>query len=428
MAFPFSRLLHSRVIGFVGNTTATTFSLDAAYVHYTSGKAMALGLIAPVTQSNGTLTVYLYCSAVTGAPTDVRCALYDGPSGSMDADRPTSNAATATSAAVDCSASAGHWVEFSLTGVSLTVGQTYYLIFDNRTASPDANYPTFQLRSVVPGGTWVNSSALQKALFSCTTTVGFSADATYAVGTPAAVVVFDGGEIIGNPFVKTDTHASDTADRGLRFTPTENLTISGFVTELASGTIALTGKVYASTGGAALASVTADRGNSVSSGQGYTGTLFRFAPITLVGGTTYDLVVSVASATALASIATMGEASPPAAVQACVWPGLAYVTGTTPGSYTADATKVFRMAVIVDDNPAVSSATLPDAKYVYGGVDRGDGVTGTLRASTISVAAGAGSNLSAGLLKSGEVVDDVTGTYGGGSGGGFPVLGGSVVR
>lgn len=62
--------------------------------------------------------------------------------------------------------------------------------------------------------------------------------------------------------------------------------------------------------------------------------------------------------------------------------------------------------------------TLPPAFDVYSGVDRGDGVLGTLHASNIATAAGAGVNLSAGILKSGSVVDDVTGTYTGGGGGG----------
>jgi hypothetical protein len=60
----------------------------------------------------------------------------------------------------------------------------------------------------------------------------------------------------------------------------------------------------------------------------------------------------------------------------------------------------------------------PAASNVYSGTDRGDGVTGTLHASNISAAAGSGSNLSAGILKNGETVDDITGTYAGGSGGG----------
>lgn len=71
---------------------------------------------------------------------------------------------------------------------------------------------------------------------------------------------------------------------------------------------------------------------------------------------------------------------------------------------------------------------VPDAKYIYGGQTvTSDGtalVTGTLQASTIAAAKGSGSNLSAGILKKDEVVDDVTGTYeGAGGGGASPVFG-----
>jgi hypothetical protein len=72
----------------------------------------------------------------------------------------------------------------------------------------------------------------------------------------------------------------------------------------------------------------------------------------------------------------------------------------------ADADNTIYLDYLIADN-----VTFPDAKYVYHGVDRGDGTTGTLHASTISDAAGAGSNLSAGILKDGETVDDVAGTY-----------------
>src|SRR5574343_213796 len=75
----------------------------------------------------------------------------------------------------------------------------------------------------------------------------------------------------------------------------------------------------------------------------------------------------------------------------------------------ADAKTTVYMDYLIADNVA-----WPEAKYVYHGVDRGDGVTGTLHASTISAAAGAGSDLSAALLKNGETVDDVAGSYAGG--------------
>ena len=65
---------------------------------------------------------------------------------------------------------------------------------------------------------------------------------------------------------------------------------------------------------------------------------------------------------------------------------------------------------------------VPDAKYIYNGqtvTSNGSAlVTGTLNASNISAAKGSGSNLSAGILKKDDVVDDVTGTLEAGSGGG----------
>ena len=60
--------------------------------------------------------------------------------------------------------------------------------------------------------------------------------------------------------------------------------------------------------------------------------------------------------------------------------------------------------------------TLPDVKYLYNAIDRGDGTTGTLRASNLHSGAGApGVDLSAAILEDGVTVDDVLGTLGGSS-------------
>lgn len=73
----------------------------------------------------------------------------------------------------------------------------------------------------------------------------------------------------------------------------------------------------------------------------------------------------------------------------------------------ADAENTIYLDYLIADN-----VTWPDAKYIYHGVDRGDGTTGTLRASNIKTNTGcAGVDLSAAILKKASVVDDVTGTY-----------------
>jgi hypothetical protein len=67
----------------------------------------------------------------------------------------------------------------------------------------------------------------------------------------------------------------------------------------------------------------------------------------------------------------------------------------------------------LDDYVLITS--LPDVKYLYHDIDRGDGNKGALRASTLHSGAGApGVDLAANILKSGKTVDDVSGEYGGG--------------
>jgi hypothetical protein len=55
--------------------------------------------------------------------------------------------------------------------------------------------------------------------------------------------------------------------------------------------------------------------------------------------------------------------------------------------------------------------TFPAASKVYAGTNRGDGTIGTLHASNIAIAAGAGVNLTPSILLAGNMVDDVTGTH-----------------
>jgi len=83
-------------------------------------------------------------------------------------------------------------------------------------------------------------------------------------------------------------------------------------------------------------------------------------------------------------------------------------------------------ALDLDDYVLITS--LPDAKYLYHDIDRGDGNKGALRASTLHSGAGApGVDLAANILKSGETIDDVQGEYVG-SGGGVGVRYGGALR
>ncbi len=65
----------------------------------------------------------------------------------------------------------------------------------------------------------------------------------------------------------------------------------------------------------------------------------------------------------------------------------------------------------LDDGTGGAPPTFPPASKVYAGTDRGDGTLGTLHASNIATAAGSGVNLTPSILLTGNVVDDVTGTH-----------------
>lgn len=103
------------------------------------------------------------------------------------------------------------------------------------------------------------------------------------------------------------------------------------------------------------------------------------------------------------------------------------VNGTVTGNIVLPAAAdvkdgvFFGPASATEGSYAGGAGDFPDAGNVLHN-DTTNGVTGTLYASNIGTALGAGSNLSAGILKDDEVVDDVTGTYTVGGGGGRPEI------
>lgn len=342
MAYAFSKNPGNRLLGYLRTTTAASQGLTAAYVHYTSGVAVGCRFVSPVTQTNATLTVHAWCSAaVTGSPTDVRCVLRNGPQGTDDIQRPeAADNPLATSAAVDMSAvSAAGWVTFTLSSASLTAGLTYFLLLDNRTGTPASNYPTFATRALI--GTMDNFVSFQ-GFGGVYTTNGYSTDGTTEGAAAAMVVKYDDGTLIGCPYVVLGSHASNTNARGICFTPSEDLVVSGIGSSISASNI--NGVKLRINGGADVVTSSGDRWSTQ-------GCLFvRFTPVTLTGGTRYDVLLTFSANSTAMPPYTMGGGSPPADVQACIWPGAGYVDNTT-----VTAQEIAPMFLIVDDNPAVSS-------------------------------------------------------------------------
>lgn len=86
------------------------------------------------------------------------------------------------------------------------------------------------------------------------------------------------------------------------------------------------------------------------------------------------------------------------------------LSGTTFTDTTTRRPLIYLMVSALDDG-AGSSPTFPPASKVYAGTDRGDGTLGTLHASNIATAAGTGVNLTPSILLAGNTVDDVVGAH-----------------
>ena len=114
----------------------------------TSGDAMGLRFSAQVAQTSGSLTAYVYCTAVTGSPTAMNCQVRKGvqaasaPASTIGPEGGGSQLGTPGSD-TDFSSAAGSWVELSaVTGVTLELGKTYHMLIENKTTTPASNYPT----------------------------------------------------------------------------------------------------------------------------------------------------------------------------------------------------------------------------------------------------------------------------------------------
>jgi hypothetical protein len=166
---------------------------------------------------------------------------------------------------------------------------------------------------------------------------------------PALIVVaLADGTVTGCPWAGYATSYSGTAtnDRGWRFQVPVKTTIYGVYLAPIATSFVSGAKLYS--GASELAAAT----------NYYQNVWVFAAPYICLPNVTYDIVLKMVGGGASSSppIPYKGAASPPAAVTACVptTNGVPWqlVTGGTPGSYTADATRMMCLQLLVDDYPA----------------------------------------------------------------------------
>lgn len=339
------------VIGPLDDGTPTnSANMDTALVVGTGGDAWFVRTQALRGQSSATLTLYAYCSAVTGSPT-FEMEVYT--TSGTDAQRPATGGGISSSPN-SVTPTASRWATFTCT-VSMTQDTQYFILIKNTHADPANNHAAFRYRGALDSWFPVTVVGSQGAINTTGfTTDGFTTDPTVSSGAgggPAFVLKYSDGTLQGNPYVTDDSaHANNQNDRGNRFTFTEDISVCGILSG-AAGTVAVDElRVYTAAGASVINIATTVPGET-NSGSGFTN------PVTLTGGVAYDVVAGFAANSATGVIYTMGEAEAdlPADVLACRPWSCAYVDGATPGSYTADPTKIVQgYGLFIDDFPAIA--------------------------------------------------------------------------
>jgi len=325
--------------GVADTGTPTDISLDSQGIIGNTGDTANFFFLSPVTQTNDTLDAHVYIDTVTGSPTEARAAIY--AVSATDDDRITGSALAVTGD-VDVSSSQAGWATFSFTGLSLEAGIGYFLVvYNNDSDDPANNYFDVLIRSAMDG-----PHSTYDFLRGGYSVDGFTADTTWSTGMPGVVFESSDGTTWGNPWINYTLHVSNTSDRGMRVYVTEATSIFGVFFPL--GSSAVTG-VYLYEGATLRASRLFDK--SVQANRHWI-----WEPYALQPGVAYDIVAKVSSSTNTGILYQVGGGGTvPDAVKHCR-PGdgsnyWAYVTGSTPGSYTADPEQIMQMALLIGDAP-----------------------------------------------------------------------------
>jgi len=354
MAYTYSRMPWGLIAGWptLDPGVQTGRVIDTTYTYEVNGESWFVRLAAPVGQTSGSLTIHIYVIAETGTADSWAAEVRNSAmTGGDDTDRPEASGSTlATLSGVDLSGSAGTWVSLTFTGLTLVAGNSYFIIVHNTHATKASNSLELQYRGGMDAILIPESAQMFRSGYN---TVGWLGDPAVSVGSACCVVKFDDGTLIGNPFVDNSLHASNANDRGSRFVFTEDLLCSGLIHDV-QNTLVSGVEINEAVGGANIATRVCNT-NDAFENRGV-----RFAPpVTLRRGVAYDAVLTYSAASATHTVYDMGEAegSVPADVLACVNFGngtRGHVTGTTPGSYTLDKSKLSAIALILDSNPAKS--------------------------------------------------------------------------
>jgi hypothetical protein len=324
--------------------TQAAYQVDSVYVFETSGEAWLVRFASPIAQSNGSITLYVYNNAMTGTPT-YKAEVRNGPSGANDPDRPESGGSVLGTSS-DFSPTASRWSAVTITGITTVINGIYYIVIYNTHATPASNYCSFVYRGAADynnstaTGNFYEGGQFQTGY----TTDGFTSDPPVNSTMGTAVVKFDAGELIGFPYVGTESHASNANDRGNRVSFTENIKVVGHGSVSSTSTL---DNISIYQGAAQIAD--ADISNNPWQYNRACSAIYGSTELTKA--TDYDFVFRFGASTTSGAIYTMGEieANVPTDVKNCRPGGVGGLVDGTAGSYTVDTSKLFSLVIWIED-------------------------------------------------------------------------------
>lgn len=284
------------MIGFAGVSSGgrTSHPLNAAYVHKTSGPAVAVRYMA---RTAGAITeLYVFLGAINGTLGNITMEALIYNEGGAGVGYVPGSTLRATSSATVMPDGANKWIKFTFgTPYTPAVGEVLWLIVRNTASAPTTDYP-----SILIDTTTIPNFPTLPVCNPYRTTAGFSGNGTLSAEMP--FVINQDGVYFGQPFTQnvTTPYTNGTLARGMEFSPAEDVEVIGFVGSEGSGSTGWADlKIFdgaTGPGGTALHTFSLDADANQLAADIIGGKLFS-APVFLRGGQTYRVVLTVTGAT-----------------------------------------------------------------------------------------------------------------------------------
>lgn len=352
MAWNYARGIDSSVVGIAGDSgLATSIQIDTDWTFETAGKeAFFARFVAPVSQTNAALTLYVFCTAVTGTPT-FGIEARNGALAAGDWDRPEAAGSTIGTPGSDITPTANRWATFTFSSITLVQSQTYFLIVKNTSADPVSDYASWEYRAAYEGqvGATVTITGLVQ-LRTGYTQSGFTTDPTLGSGVGLAVIKTSDGPLFGNSWASSTAHASNANDRGNRVQFANDTRVVGILSNVGNTNVA-TLEITRVSDNSVILSLTLDESAQLGGSTHF--------DVTLLKDVAYNIVVTVGGSTNAGIRAYMGESSDNLPADVLAWKPswfLGFVGGSQdPSTYTLNDTLASPMVLMVDSISSGSS-------------------------------------------------------------------------